>query len=85
MVGKWYVVEYVERGCREYVNSLEDLAAHVGLSMKSTKTYLYRGMGTNPRQAVHPVTKKVELITFGAVDMTEPLPDELKDLIAAHV
>ena len=83
MIGKWYVVDYVESGHREYVDSLEALAALVGLSATSAKTYLYRGLSTTPRQALHPTTKKVELVTFGAVDMSEPLPDALKDHITA--
>jgi len=85
MIGKWYVVDYMESGHREYVGSLEELAKLVGLSMTSAKTYLYRGVGGTPRQAMHPTTKKVELVTFGAVDMSEPLPDALKDHIAATV
>ena len=85
MVGKWYVVEYTESGQKEYADSLENLATLVGLTPTSAKTYIYRGMGSTPRQAVHPKTKNVELVTFGAVDMAEPLPDALKELIAARV
>lgn len=84
MVGKWYVVHYPESGRQEYVDSLEQLASLVGLTVASTKTYLSRDLGLTPRQAIHPDTKTVELVTFSAVDMSEPLPESLKELIVAR-
>lgn len=84
MVGKWYVVDYIESGKKEYVNSLEELAALVGLTVASTKTYLSRGLSASPRQVIHPDTKTVELAAFHAVDMAEPLPESLKELITAR-
>lgn len=84
MVGKWYVVEYLESGRLEYVDSIERVGELVGLTPLSVKTYLSRGEHATPRQVVHPETRAVELTTFAAVDMTEPLPDEVKELIAAR-
>lgn len=79
----WFVVEYQESESRKYVNSLEELAALVGMTPASAKTYIYRRLGHSPRQLINPDTGRPELASFSLVPLDEPLPEELKDLITA--